>query len=395
MTAVAPSSPTVNASRTGVLNASAPNFAVEASIDGVVVYTFTVPPLRSGVYAIDYRFDGYTGSYPFDVDGYAARIVELALDKASYAVGEDVHLTMGVEARRAFAALLRVTVYDQFSAPIDRYSVNVTLMAGVNRITVTRPIPLGGLGLYAINPRIYVDLPAHSYVLVTSGARFFDVTADAVPPVLTITTPTNTTYLTGTIWLNVTLNEAVAWMGYSLDGDVNVTMTEQRALLGVTLGSHAVTVYANDTSGNLGASTVAFTVTSVDDAPPDPVVLATPSGVTNEALTLSWTETTAVDFANYTVYQSPVQGALGIAIATITDASTTTYPVTGLTPETTYHFTVRITDTGGLSADSNTVSATTTAAPLPPPPEFPWIYLIAIVAVIGVVAVVLLRKSIV
>jgi ligand-binding sensor domain-containing protein len=387
---------TVTASWTGAFTASAPNFVVEEDLDeGPRVYTFTVPELLSGTYAIDYTFDGYAGSYPFDVNGYSARIVELTLDKTAYAVGEDVRLEMEVEARRAFAALLRVTVYDQFSVPIDRYTVNVTLVAGANRIAVTRPIPRGGLGLYAINPRIYVDLPAHSYVLVTSGARFFDVTADAVPPLVTITSPTDATDLAGTIWLNVTVNEAVAWMRYSLDGDANVTLTTNHALLELTPGSHAVTVYATDPSGNLGASTAAFTVVPVDDAPPDPVVLAAPSGITHAAMTLTWTATTAVDFANYTVYQTTVQSTLGTAIATITDASTTTYAVIGLAPETTYYHTVRVTDTGGQYADSDTVSATTTAAPPPPPTEFPWVYLLALVAVVGVVAVVLVRKSIV
>jgi predicted phage tail protein len=197
------------------------------------------------------------------------------------------------------------------------------------------------------------------------------------------------------IWLNVTVNEAVAWMRYSLDGDANVTMTASPALLEVTPGAHAVTVYATDPSGNLGVSTVAFTVVLVEDAPPDPVVLAAPSVVTHAAMTLTWTATTAVDFANYTLYQSTVQGALGTAIATITDASTTTYAVTGLAPSTTYFHTVRVTDTGGQYADSDTVSAATTAAPAPPPTEFPWVYLIALIAVVGVVAVVLVRKSIV
>jgi hypothetical protein len=112
-------------------------------------------------------------------------------------------------------------------------------------------------------------------------------------------------------------------------------------------------------------------------------------------MTLSWSATTAGDFANYTVHQSTVQGALSTVIATITDASTTTYAVTGLSPSTTYYHTVRVTDLGGQYADSNTVSAATTAGPTPPPAEFPWVYLLALVVVVAVVAAVLLRRSLV
>jgi hypothetical protein len=482
----------VNASRTGFLNATAPGFHVVNELaSGSRVYTFTVPSLISGAYAVDYAFDGYVGSYPFDVDGYAARIVALTLDKTAYVVGEDVHLTMEVEARRAFEALLRVTVYDQLSLPIDRYSVNVSLVAGVNRVEVTRPIPIGGLGLYAINPRIYVDLPAHSYVLVTSGAQFFDVTADAVAPILVIRSPEDTTYPTGTIWLNVTPNEDVAWMGYSLDGGLNVTMTEHRALIGATHGAHVVTVYASDTSGNLGASTVAFSVTvdvtaphivhtpvtsAIDDQPitltalvtddvaveavalyyrqvgatsytrlpmpkcaacidtynatipafwkavdveyylnatdgvqvaldgtpamphtitvlrsPAEVTLSPPTGATHDALTLSWTPSDDADFANYTVFLSTAPGTPGTAIVVLTDASTTSYTVTGLAPATTYHFTVRVTDADGRATDSPPVSATTTVAP--PPAEIPWLYVVLALVAIAVVIVSLVVRN--
>ena len=61
-------------------------------------------------------------------------------------------------------------------------------------------------------------------------------------------------------------------MGYSLDGQDNVTVTGNSTLNGLTNGLHKITVYANDTFGNTCSSeTVAF---SVAVAAPAPFVLA-------------------------------------------------------------------------------------------------------------------------
>ena len=52
-----------------------------------------------------------------------------------------------------------------------------------------------------------------------------------------------------------------SWVGYSLDNQANVTVTGDVVLGDLSFGSHNVTVYANDTVGNMGASeTLFFTV---------------------------------------------------------------------------------------------------------------------------------------
>jgi hypothetical protein len=74
--------------------------------------------------------------------------------------------------------------------------------------------------------------------------------------------PQNRTYSTSNISLIFTIIEEISWMGYSLDGQDNVTITEN--ILNFTelsTGSHILTVYANDTSGNTAASeTISFTI---------------------------------------------------------------------------------------------------------------------------------------
>jgi chitodextrinase len=103
--------------------------------------------------------------------------------------------------------------------------------------------------------------------------------------------------------------------------------------------------------------------------PPTPVTLSQATDITENALGLSWTENIDVDFKNYTIYQSSALGSLGNAVHTVTDKFTTSFVLTGLSANTTYYFTIRVYDTGGLYADSNQIGAKTSAAL--PPPNFP------------------------
>ncbi len=84
---------------------------------------------------------------------------------------------------------------------------------------------------------------------------------NATPPAISILSPENRTYSVGDIPLNFTVDETTSWIGYSLNGMINVTITGNTSMTGLLDGSYNVVVYANDTSGNMGASdAVHFTV---------------------------------------------------------------------------------------------------------------------------------------
>ena len=88
---------------------------------------------------------------------------------------------------------------------------------------------------------------------------------DTSHPLMTLTSPANTTYTTRAVPLEFTVNEPTSWIGYSLDNNPNVTITGNTTLIILTDGSHSIILYANDTVGNMGVSEIAlFTV----DAPP-------------------------------------------------------------------------------------------------------------------------------
>jgi hypothetical protein len=56
------------------------------------------------------------------------------------------------------------------------------------------------------------------------------------------------------------VDQQVAWMGYSLDGAQNTSLSGNETLLGLENGKHIVTIYANDSFGNIGSAQREFIV---------------------------------------------------------------------------------------------------------------------------------------
>jgi hypothetical protein len=109
--------------------------------------------------------------------------------------------------------------------------------------------------------------------LVSSDTVYFSV--DTVPPKIVILSPENKTYGETDIKSIFTVDEPVSWMGYSLDGQDNVTITANVTLAVLLEGSHSLTFYATDLVGNTGVSeTVCF------DIEPFPTVLVVAVAVT-------------------------------------------------------------------------------------------------------------------
>ena len=95
---------------------------------------------------------------------------------------------------------------------------------------------------------------------------------DSVPPQIRVLSPINKTYNETSVSLVFTLDEAVNWTGYSLDGQDNVTIAGNATLSELQNGSHNLTVYATDPAGNTGASEkINFTVAvSINEPEPEP-----------------------------------------------------------------------------------------------------------------------------
>jgi hypothetical protein len=81
------------------------------------------------------------------------------------------------------------------------------------------------------------------------------------PTSVVILSPESKTYSTGDVPLTYNVSKLASWIGYSLNGQTNVTITGNTALKGLNDGSYTVTVYVKDAVGNSFASkTISFTV---------------------------------------------------------------------------------------------------------------------------------------
>jgi hypothetical protein len=87
------------------------------------------------------------------------------------------------------------------------------------------------------------------------------VFVDALAPEICIISPENKTYPIKDVPLTFTVSESTSWIGYSLNNQANVTIPGNTTLTSLLDGVCYVVIYANDTTGNMGASsTVYFTV---------------------------------------------------------------------------------------------------------------------------------------
>lgn len=136
--------------------------------------------------------------------------------------------------------------------------------------------PAGQRKNYFVNVTIPLDAPSGKYetTLVVNGRPVGGNVINSV----TFSSPNNmrsirlfeiqvaspqaATYPSETVPLTFIVSDyEPSWMGYSLDGQTNVTVTGNTTLTGLSQAQHTLIVYANDTSGRMGRSDiVTFTV---------------------------------------------------------------------------------------------------------------------------------------
>jgi hypothetical protein len=146
--------------------------------------------------------------------------------------------------------------------------------------TLGAPVPTSreGFGVANVDDQFYIiGGIVTTYVFPFSDALFNETPLDVneqytpvgygtIAPKISIQSPLNQSYKVSNVSLSFSVkvfspDKAPMWLGYSLDGEQNVTITGNTTLTGLSNGLHNVTVYANDTFGNQGASqTVTFTV---------------------------------------------------------------------------------------------------------------------------------------
>jgi len=161
-----------------------------------------------------------------------------------------------------------------------------------------------------------------------------NINADLIPPVINIFSPLNDmlyNYLT--LWLNVTADESISVWWYSLDSGQNTTFVPNTTI-SVSEGQHNLHVYANDSSSNVGFSSVNF---SNDVTPPASISnLTSQNGTT--WINWSWNNPDDSDFNCVMLYLNGIYKG-----CTKNDF----YYISGLSPSTTYNLSTQTKDNAG------------------------------------------------
>ncbi|MHB8624537.1 MAG: Ig-like domain-containing protein [Sulfuricaulis sp.] len=187
--------------------------------------------------------------------------------------------------------------------------------------------------------------------------------SDTTPPTVSLSAPTNGATVSGSIAVsaNAADNVGVVGVQFKLDG-ANLGAEDTTSPYSISWntttasnGAHTVTATARDAAGNTTTSAgVSVTVSNADTQPPSVPTNVSASAISSSQINLSWTASTDnVGVTGYKVYRN------GTQIATATN---TLYSNTGLSPATSYSYTVAAYDAAGnVSAQSSAATATTSA----------------------------------
>jgi len=126
------------------------------------------------------------------------------------------------------------------------------------------PTPRARLGVAMVDDVLYAIGGYDGSSWRNTVERYKPVGYGTVAPIILIASPQNMTYQQ--VLLTYTINRPVVWIGYSIDDKPNVTINEPTRLTGLSQGSHKITLYANDSVGNMGASNTVYF--SIDSQPP-------------------------------------------------------------------------------------------------------------------------------
>ncbi|MFX0205286.1 MAG: SBBP repeat-containing protein [Candidatus Hodarchaeota archaeon] len=156
---------------------------------------------------------------------------------------------------------LNFTLYDPLSSWIG-YSLdnatNITISGNITLLSLSE-------GLHSI------QVFANDSTGIMRFSRVIWFTIDTIAPIISIITPGYGSILESSdVEIQFFLNEPIcSWMGYSLDGVANITITGNLTLFSLLEGPHSIQVFARDLAGNVGSSQVIeFTIQLPDNGSP-------------------------------------------------------------------------------------------------------------------------------
>ena len=182
----------------------------------------------------------------------------------------------------------------EFSGQVQAYNLENNSWSLVDSM----PTPRAYLGVAVVNDVLYAIGGFDGTNWLNVNEQYKPVGYGMVAPRVQITSPENKTY--SEISLAFTVNRGTEWMGYSLDNQANVTIQAETKLSGLSQGAHNVTIYANDSLGNMGSSNTVFF--SVDTLPPNiQIMLPQNQSYDSTDIQLTFTVNEAVTYLAYSL----------------------------------------------------------------------------------------------
>jgi hypothetical protein len=138
---------------------------------------------------------------------------------------------------------------------------NITLSSGkesdIEKIVTPYNFEIGNLSDGLHNLTVYAEITYWHYglYLASSSVQF---TVDTSPPIISELSIANKTYNDRNVPLSFNLNENASWIAYDLDNKGNTTLQGNITITRLSIGSHSIVVYANDTLGNMGKTEMIY-----------------------------------------------------------------------------------------------------------------------------------------
>ena len=209
-----------------------------------------------GSYSGD-QFHTYTQIYDPETDAWSQR----APPPAGGVADASIFATTGVMAPK------RIYILDEVLRVYDPETDSWTFGANIPTYRLNRSMAIVNDMLHVIGGANYTfeylltQIIGGSVTPYATNERYTPFGYGTAPPSIDVVSPVNQTYNASDVSLIFTVNKPSFWLGYSLNGKENVTINGNTTIDGLSSGLYSLTVYANDTFGNMGASeTIGFSV---------------------------------------------------------------------------------------------------------------------------------------
>ncbi|MCK5660487.1 MAG: hypothetical protein KAH86_03940, partial [Methanosarcinales archaeon] len=204
-----------------------------------------------------------------------------------------------------------VTVIESNLKNVTTYLYNSTYL--VTSIANTT-LPAYNLFTGLADGKYYINATAYDYAGNSNTTFTREILLDTIAPTITIDIPQElNNYSTSTVALNVSADESIVSWQYSINGSTNTPFSPNTTLPVLPDGNHNVTVYANDSAGNVGSTLVNFTIDTMPPTAPSNLMHTddATSGYDNDhSIELTWDASSDTQSSiTYRIYRNGVLNA--------------------------------------------------------------------------------------